>query len=256
MFRPVVFLLALWAATALHAQPQSQAPDPAYPSKVVRLIIAFGPGTGGDFLARLVAERLSIQTQGRFIVENRPGAGGATGTQAAADAAPDGYTLLLGSNATLIVNPTVNKNTGYDGATAFVPIGTIARTSMLLVCANREDAPRSLAALIDKAKAGPVSYASTGVGAFGHLTAEILMRRTGIKATHVPYKSSSESLTDVSRGEVLLPRIRWWRRCRISGAADCGRWQSPVRVGSRPCPRYPHSRRLGCPAWEFRSGIA
>lgn len=190
---------AAWLAPAA-AQPAAG----TYPTGVVRIILAFGPGTGGDFLARLVAERLSLQTGGRFIVENRPGAGGATGTKAAADAAPDGQTLLLGSNATLIVNPTVNKNAPYDGATAFVPIGAVARTRMLLVTSAADGAPRSLAELVKRARAAPVSYASTGVGAFGHLTSELMLRRTGIQATHVPYKSSNDSLVDVSRGEVLF----------------------------------------------------
>lgn len=178
--------------------------EESYPIRTGHIIIAFGPGTGGDFLARLVADKFSSQMNATFVVDNRPGAGGAIGTKLAADAAPDGYTLLLGSNATLIVNPTVNKIIAYDGEKDFAPIGTVARTSMVLVTAESETAPKSVAELLSMAKAKTVTFASTGVGAFGHLTSEILLRQSGMQATHVPYKSSSQSLTDVIRGEVLF----------------------------------------------------
>ena len=182
----------------------AEAQDAAYPTGPVSVIIAFGPGTGGDFLTRLVAERLSEQMNATFVVDNRPGAGGATGTKAAAEATPDGHTLLLASNATLIINPTVNSVTDYDGKADFAAIGTIARTPMILVTANTDSAPKSLEELLERARAGTVNYASTGKGAFGHLTTETLLRQAGITATNIPYRSSSESLTDVMRGEVLF----------------------------------------------------
>jgi tripartite-type tricarboxylate transporter receptor subunit TctC len=199
---------ALKAAIGLTSLPgiaAAQAASDAYPSRTGRVIIAFGPGTGGDFLARLVADRLSVQTGGRFVVENRPGAGGATGTKAAADAAADGYTLLLGSNATLIINPTVRGDAPYNPETDFIPIGTVAQTSMVLVTsATAPGSPQSLAELVAAARAREVAYGSPGVGTLGHLSAELMLRKANLRATHVPYRGSTESLTDVMRGEVLF----------------------------------------------------
>lgn len=234
-----MWMLRTYLSTALAvvlSWTPAQAQD-AYPgSKPVHVVIAFGPGTGGDFLARLVAERLSEQMNAKFVVDNRPGAGGATGTKQVADAAPDGHTLLLGSNATLIINPTVTKSTLYNGETDFAPIGTVARAPMLLVTAASDKAPKTLAELVGLAKTETISYSSTGAGAFGHLTSELMLRKTGIKATHIPYKSSAESLTDVMRGEVMfandlvaaaLPHIKG---NRLRGLAVTG----PSRVGSLP----------------------
>lgn len=199
---------ALAAGLGLAGMPciaAAQTRSEAYPSRSGRVIIAFGPGTGGDFLARLVADRLSAQTGGRFVVENRPGAGGATGTKVAADAAPDGYTILLGSNATLIINPTVRGDAPYNAETDFIPIGTVAQTSMVLVTsATAPNSPRSLPELVSASKARDVAYGSPGVGTLGHLSAELMLRKAGITATHVPYRGSTESLTDVMRGEVLF----------------------------------------------------
>ncbi|WP_157813748.1 Bug family tripartite tricarboxylate transporter substrate binding protein [Sinorhizobium meliloti] len=199
----LVSSLALTAAL-LFQPAMASAQDKPYPSDTVHIVIAFGPGTAGDFLARLAADQLSKQTNGAFVVDNRPGGSGSTGTKAVAVAAPDGYTLLLGSNATLIINPIVKNVKDYDPEVDFATIGTIAQTGMVLVTAAKEGSPKTLTELLDKAKAGSVAFASAGAGTFGHLTTEVLLENRNIKARGIPYKSSSESLTDVMRGEVLF----------------------------------------------------
>jgi tripartite-type tricarboxylate transporter receptor subunit TctC len=175
-----------------------------YPSKPVKLVIGFGPGTGSDILGRLLGTKLSEALGQAVVVENKPGAGGIIGSDSVAKAAPDGYTLLLGTNAMLITSPVLAKAPPYHVEKDFVPVAGVARTAFAMVTGTTPDSPKSLAELIAKAKAGGANYASAGQGTIGHLASEVAVRAMGVKATHIPYKGSGQSLTDVARGEVLF----------------------------------------------------
>ena len=175
-----------------------------YPSRAIKLVVAFGPGTGTDILGRLVALKLGEQLGQSVYVENRPGAGGVIGTTAVAKSAPDGYTVTLGTNATFITSPILAGNSPYQADKDFVPIGTVARAPLLVMTANLPDAPRTVAEIVARAQAGKGSFSSSGVGTIGHLTSEVLVRKLGITPAHVPYKGSGQALTDLARGEILF----------------------------------------------------
>ena len=192
-------LLALVCALAAGA-----AAAQGYPSKPVKLVVGFGPGTGSDILGRLLGTRLSEALGQAVVVENRPGAGGIIGSDSVAKAAPDGYTLLLGTNAMLITSPLLAKVPPYHIEKDFLPVAGVARTAFALVTGTTPESPRTLAELVSKAKAGNANYASAGQGTIGHLASEVAVRAMSVNATHIPYKGSGQSLTDVARGEVLF----------------------------------------------------
>lgn len=195
-------LAACLAAATITLVPTAQADT--FPSKPVTLVVGFGPGTGSDILGRLLGMRLEQVLGQTVVVENKAGAGGIIGSDAVAKAPPDGYTVLLGTNAMLITSPLLMPNPPYDMEKDFRPIGGVARTSMVMVTGTRPDSPKNLAELIERAKPGKASFASAGNGTIGHLTTELALKKLGLRATHVPYKGSGQSLNDVARGEVLF----------------------------------------------------
>jgi tripartite-type tricarboxylate transporter receptor subunit TctC len=192
-----------WAAGMVLFTPQAFANDP-YPSKPIKLVLAFGPGTGTDILGRLLAQKLTEELGQSVYVENRPGAGGVIGTAAVAKSPADGYTLTLGTNATLITSPILVGNAPYQADRDFTPIGTVARTPLVLMTANLPTAPQTVAELVARAKSGAASFSSAGVGTIGHLTSEVVVRKLGLTVSHVPYKGSGQALTDLARGELLF----------------------------------------------------
>jgi tripartite-type tricarboxylate transporter receptor subunit TctC len=176
----------------------------SYPDRPVRLVLGFAPGTGSDLLGRVLTQRLSQQTGGTFLPDNRPGAGGLVATKHVIDAEPDGYTLLLGTNATLIVAPALSATPPYDVNKDLVPIAMIARGSMVLVTSSAASAPKSLPELLALLRKGSSNFSSAGVGTIGHLASELMQIASGVKALHVPYRGSSESLTDIMRGNATF----------------------------------------------------
>ena len=190
----------------------------SYPSRTIKLIVPFGPGGPTDVSARLVTQMVQTELNATIVVENRPGAGGATGTKSVANAEPDGYTLLVGTSATLAVVPALTKNPGYDPIASFVPVAKVAdSTTILIVPANFP--ANSVKELVAYAKANPgkLSYASAGAGNQTQLAAELFKAKAGIEAVHVPYKSGAEMVTAVLSEQVqmsfpdisiLLPLIR------------------------------------------------
>ncbi len=199
-----VLFAAVTAAGLAGAVPQGYcAPD--YPTRPVRMVVPFGPGTGSDVLGRVLANRLSEQFGQSVVIDNRPGASGALGTEIVARAAPDGYTLTLATNATLITYPVLAPaTTRYRADVDFTPVSLFARTSMMLVTANTPANPRTVAELAAAIRAKPVTFASNGAGTIGHLVTEAFLLAIGARATHIPYKGSGQSHTDVLRGEVLF----------------------------------------------------
>jgi tripartite-type tricarboxylate transporter receptor subunit TctC len=190
----------------------------AYPSKTIKVVVPFGPGGPTDVAARLVSQIAQSELGATIVVENRPGAGGATGSKSVANAEPDGYTLLVGTSATLAVVPALMKNPGYNPVKSFAAVAKVAdSTTVMIVPANFP--ANSIKEFVAYAKANPgkLSYASAGVGNQTQLAAELLKARAGIEAIHVPYKSGAEMVTAVLGEQVqftfpdisiLIPLIR------------------------------------------------
>jgi tripartite-type tricarboxylate transporter receptor subunit TctC len=177
----------------------------AYPSKTIKLVVPFGPGGPTDLAARVVVQVVQSGLGQSVVIENRPGAGGATGTKSVATADPDGYTMLIGTSATLGVVPALVKSPGYDPVKSFAPVAKLADSTTVLVVPPSFP-PISIAELIAYAKGNPgkLSYASAGYGNQTQLAAELLLARAGIKAVHVPYKSGAEMVTAVLGGQVQM----------------------------------------------------
>jgi tripartite-type tricarboxylate transporter receptor subunit TctC len=174
----------------------------AWPARPVRILVGFPPGTTGDILARIAAPRMSEHLGQPVLVENRPGAGSSIAAEAVAKSAPDGYTLLLSTIANAI-NPSL-YTLGFDFSRDLAAVALLADVPGLL--AAHPSAPPSVPALISAAKANPgrISFASSGNGTVTHLWGEMLNAGAGIKLVHVPYKGSSQAVTDLLGGNVAL----------------------------------------------------
>ncbi|MBR0671931.1 Bug family tripartite tricarboxylate transporter substrate binding protein [Neoroseomonas soli] len=192
---------ALLAAPAL-TLPVAAARAQAWPSRPVRVVLAYPPGGSTDVLARTLAAALQDAIPGStFVVDNRPGGAAVVGTQAVAQAAADGYTLSLGNNQTHAANAAMLSSLPYDPVADFAPIARLAAVHhALVVPAN---GPRTLAELAAKGKnGGRVTYASSGVGSASHVIAETFVRRERMDATHVPYRGGAQATTDTVAGTV------------------------------------------------------
>ena len=176
----------------------------SFPSKPIRLIVPYPPGGGTDFVARIVALRLPEMIGENVVVDNRPGASGLIGTELAARAPADGYTLLL-VDSSLPINVTYYKNAKYDAIKGFDPITDVADTPYMLVV-SPGGPYQNVRELINAAKAQPgkINFGSGGNGSGGHLTGEFFQTRAGVKFTHVPYKGLGLALTDVIGGQIQL----------------------------------------------------
>ena len=174
-----------------------------WPTKPVRIIVPFTPGGVADNSARVVAEPLSMRLGQQVVVENRPGASGNIGTQAVAQAEPDGYTLLLGFDGTMVINPHVFSKIPFDTLLDFSPVTKLGDATLILV-AHPNAGVRSLPELIERAKAKPFSYGTSGTGGTPHLAGELLRQRTGAQLEHVPYKGGGQAITDVVGGQIPL----------------------------------------------------
>jgi tripartite-type tricarboxylate transporter receptor subunit TctC len=194
-------LLAVVAAGA-SAQP---AAGLAYPSRPLHLIVPFPPGGSTDILARVLGQKLSEVLEQPVVVDNRPGAGGSIGAEAAAKAAPDGYTLLMGQLGPLAVSPAIYKKLPYDPVKSFAPVCLMAIVPSVLVV-NTSLPFSSAAELIAYAKKNPgrLTYGSAGNGSTSHLTTEYFKLATGTDILHVPYKGVGPMLTDLVSGQVAM----------------------------------------------------
>src|SRR5258706_14351927 len=176
-----------------------------FPEKPIRLIVPFAPGGVTDTSGRLVAEALGKRLGQPIIVENKAGASGNIGTQQAAAAAPDGYTLLLGFDGTLVINPHVFANFPIDVMTDLAPVGMIGDATIIIV-AHPSFPAKTLQDLItySKKQANGVSYGTSGVGGTPHIAGELLKIRTGANLTHIPYKGGGPAMTDALGGNIPL----------------------------------------------------
>jgi tripartite-type tricarboxylate transporter receptor subunit TctC len=177
----------------------------SYPSKPIRLVVPFTPGGVTDTSGRLIAEQLSKRLGQQVVVDNKPGASGNIGTQMVATAEPDGYTLLLGFDGTLVINPHVFPKVGFDTAKDFAPIGKIGDAVLILVA--YPGAPlKTLKDVINvsKTQSGGLSYGTSGTGGTPHIAGELLKERTGANLVHIPYKGGGQAMTDVLGGNIPL----------------------------------------------------
>ncbi len=204
LFVPSVLLAMLAAPVANIAMAQG-APAGAYPDKPLRLIVPFPPGGGNDILARTVGQRLVEVIGQQIVVDNRGGAGGAIGATIAAGAAPDGYTLFLGSVGNLAQTPALKDNLSYNPVRDFAPVSLVA-TSSFILAVNPKLPAKSVQELIALAKASPgkLNYASAGTGSSLHMAGELFKYATGTDMVHVPYKGTGPAMTDLVGGRVQL----------------------------------------------------
>jgi len=192
------FLAAL-AAVMLAAAP---AAAQQYPTKPVKIVVAFTAGGTSDIMARMLAQRLTERFKQTFVVENRPGAGGNLGTEMVVRAAPDGYTLIVNSVGPMAVNATLYKNLPYNPLTDLVPIAQISDVpNVLVVHPSLNVASVDAFIAYARARPGALNYASTGIGTSSHLSSVMLSSRAGFQATHIPYKGA-EALKDLLSGRV------------------------------------------------------
>ena len=189
--------LLLACSVPVHAQ--------QWPAHPLRIIVPFPAGQGADIVGRLIAERLTAALGQQVIVENRPGAGSMLGTEYAAKAPGDGYTLLIGGTSALVINPHLYRKLGYDTLRDLAPITNLASLPMV-ICVNPSFPARGIQGLIAIAKRRPgeVTYGSSGNGSTDHLTQELFAAAAGIKLTHVPYKGSAASMTDLIGGQIVM----------------------------------------------------
>lgn len=192
--------LLLCAAAALPSFAQSP-----YPNKPIRLVVPFTPGGVTDTSGRLIAEQLTKRLGQQVIVDNKPGASGNIGTQQVAAAAPDGYTLVLGFDGTMVINPHVFDKVPFDTLKDFAPVGKIG-DAVLIVVAHPSVAAKTLAEVItlSKTQPGGLSYGTSGTGGTPHIAGEQLKLRTGANLVHVPYKGGGQALIDVMGGNIPL----------------------------------------------------
>lgn len=197
---------ALAAAVALAAGP-ARAQAAWAPTKPIKLVVAFGPGSGNDLTARELAQQMAETLGQPVVVENRAGAGGALGTDVVAKAAPDGHTIGLGTSSQLVMNVGLHKSLPFDVERDLRLIGLVSRTPMLLAAsAVVPGSPKSIADLIAQAKAQPgkLSYGSAGLGSISHIVAEAFAKAADIQLLHVPYKGNGPAMADLAGGHVAL----------------------------------------------------
>ena len=243
--------VAAWLAAAAAAFPGAASAQADYPNKPLRLIVPFPPGGSTDIIGRIVAQRLGEKLGQQIVVDNRGGAGGTIGTEAAAKAAPDGYTLAVGTTSTHAVAPGAYAKLGYDPVKNFAPVSLVAVTPYLLVV-NAQVPARSLKEFVSLAKSQPgkLNYASAGAGSTTHLAMEMLKDAAAINVVHIPYKGNGPAEVAVLAGEVqaifgsmpaLLQQVK----------ADKLR---PLAVGtarrSPAVPEVPTVAELGYPGFE------
>ena len=211
--RPVLAVLAALALAVSFAADAQQ----DYPSRPVRLVVPFGPGTSTDIIARVFAEAMARPLGQPLVVENRAGAGGNIGADLVAKSPADGYTIVMGTVGTHAINPALYRKMPYDAQKDFAPLGFAGYTPTLLVVAAGSPV-KSLKDLQAAAqKSGGISFASAGNGTSGHLAGELLKARLGGEMVHVPYKEGGMALSDVMAGQAqfmfyhpaaVLPQIK------------------------------------------------
>lgn len=245
--------LLICAALSLAAVATPSFAQNKYPDRPVKIIVGFAPGGPTDIVARLIGSRLEKALGQPFVVENKPGGGSNIGSQEAARAKPDGYTLFLGTvaNAT---NLSTYKKLNYDTLRDFIPISQLVSSPSILV-ANNDQPFKTLPELIAYAKANPgkLAYATSGPGGSPHLAGEMLKMRAGIDALHVPYKGAAPAMNDVIGGQVA---IGFKTASGVTTTIQAGKLRAIAVAGRERMPQLPNVPtliELGFPDFEVSS---
>ena len=230
---------------ALNAEAQSD-----YPSRPVRIIVPSPPSGGTDIVARVLAQHFSNAFRQQFFVENKPGAGNVIGIEAAARAAPDGYTLLV-SASTIALNSVLYKKVPYDPVRDFTPI-TLAATAPNILVVNPKLPINTVAELIAAAKAEPgkLTYGTPGIGTSPHLCMELFKSMAGIDLQHVPYKGTAAAVTDIIGGQI---DVAFATALTAKPLIDAGRLRALAVSGPRrsdALPNVPPVAEAGVPGYE------
>jgi tripartite-type tricarboxylate transporter receptor subunit TctC len=244
-------LAAVLAAAAAGALAQGQ-----YPARPVTMIVPFPPGGGTDVGARIIAQRLTAKWGQSVVIENRGGAAGIVGMEAAAKAKPDGYTVIMGNVGTIAINNSLYRKLPYDHETAFAPINFVADLPLVMLAYPGLAArtPRDIIAMA-KAEPGKVTFASSGAGGAPHLAAEIFEEMAGIKMLHVPYKGGGPAVTDLMAGHVnilfttVLEAVGHVKAGKLRGMAVTSSARSPA------IPDIPTLAEAALPGYETGSWI-
>ncbi|WP_064575202.1 Bug family tripartite tricarboxylate transporter substrate binding protein [Cupriavidus gilardii] len=208
-----------------------------YPARPIRLIVPFAPGGVSDTSARVIADKLGQRLGQQVVVDNRPGASGNIGTAMAAQAAPDGYTLLLGFDGTMVINPHVFAKVPFDTMKDFVPISKIGDAALILITHPSVPA-KNLSELVaySRTTSAGLSYGSAGTGSTPHLAGELLKARTGLNMVHVPYKGGGQAMGDLVGGTlpVLFTAVAGAQQYVKNGKANAIAVSAAKRVPSLP----------------------
>src|SRR5215217_4124729 len=167
-----------------------------YPSRPLRLVVAFTAGGTTDFVARILADKMKGPLGQSVIVENRPGANGAIGAEFVAKSDPDGYTLFFTTPGAVAINPAFRKNLAYDPVADFAPVGLAVKNSTLVVVRSNLEA-NNAKELVALARQRPITVGVTGIGAISHLGLELFQSAAGVKFQHVPYRGAAQAITDL-----------------------------------------------------------
>jgi tripartite-type tricarboxylate transporter receptor subunit TctC len=196
--------LSLGVIAALMSAAGAQAAQ-SYPTKPIRIIVAYTPAGTTDILARAVGQKMTETWGQSVIIDNRPGANGNIGTEITAAATPDGYTIVMATAATHSINNTLYPKLKWDAVRDFAPISLVARVPNILVV-NNSLPVKSVKELIayGKANSGKLNHGSPGLGSTGHLSAELFKSASGLQMTHVPYKGSAPTLADLVAGQIQV----------------------------------------------------
>jgi tripartite-type tricarboxylate transporter receptor subunit TctC len=228
-----------------------------WPTRPVTVVVPFASGSASDVLTRVVLDDMAAKSGMRFVIDNRPGAGGNVGTQVVARATPDGYTLLMSSSGPLAANVTLVKNLGYDPEKDFEPIALFAMMPNVIVVSTKLPI-KTIPELVAYAKGKPkaLNYGSVGIGSSQHLAGELFTQITGVQMTHVPYRVTAHMITDMIAGTVqvgfqLLPNVH--------GMITAGQVR-PLAVASSKrmsaLPEVPTTKEAGLPGYESAAWFA
>ena len=242
LFRCAAALLLLGMSGALWAQ--------NWPTKPIRMIIAFPPGGPTDLVSRVLAQRLSEQLGQQVIVDNKPGAGGNIAAELSAKAAPDGYTVFYNTSA-IVIGPALYGKVNYDPLKDFAPVALTASVPLVLVV-NPQLPSRSVKEFLDlaKSRAGALNYSSSGTGTITHLASAMMSTQMGLQTQHIPYKGSAPGLVDLVAGQTqfmidtMNTVLPYARDNRLRGLAVTGSKRSALM------PELPTLAESGMPGFE------
>jgi tripartite-type tricarboxylate transporter receptor subunit TctC len=228
--KPVLFALA--ACVLLTGASRA-----AYPDRIIKIVVPFAPGGGTDVVARTLAQEMSKDLGVTVIIENKPGAGTIIGTQAVATAAPDGYTLLMGTFANA-VNPGLYAKLPYDQHRDLTAVALVAR-SFSIVVVNPKSSINSIKDLIAAAKADPdkLSYGTYGTGTSAHLAGELFKHMAGVNLTTVPYKGSAPAITDLLSGQI---QVMFTTVASAAGLVEAGQLRALAVTSAERSPAFPN----------------